>query len=245
MPTQLQKLLAEAEGKPEEKLLNRVLLRSMKQARYSPDNVGHFGLAADLYCHFTSPIRRYPDLLVHRVLREVLRKDHLPARRRTHLQQVLPGLGEHTSQRERRAMEAEREIIDLKKCQFMEHRTGEEFAGLVSGVQPFGLFVELEDIFVEGLVHISTLADDFYHYEEDRHRMVGQNRRRIFQVGDAVRVRVVKVNLERREIDFVLAGEESREKEEGGKKKKEKGERTEAKGARKGRSPRPKAKGKT
>jgi ribonuclease R len=102
-------------------------------------------------------------------------------------------------------MEAEREIIDLKKCQFMEHRTGEEFEGLVSGVQPFGLFVELEDIFVEGLVHISTLADDFYHYEEDRHRMVGQNRRRIFQVGDAVRVRVVKVNLERREIDFVLA----------------------------------------
>jgi ribonuclease R len=231
MPAQLQKLLAEAEGKPEEKLLNRVLLRSMKQARYAPENAGHFGLAADLYCHFTSPIRRYPDLLVHRVLREVLQKDHLPARRRTHLQRVLPGLGEHTSQRERRAMEAEREIIDLKKCQFMEHRTGEEFAGLVSGVQPFGLFVELEDIFDEGLVHISTLADDFYHYEEDRHRMVGQNRRRIFQVGDAVRVRVVKVNLERREIDFHLAGEESGEKEKG-KKQEEKVKRKTAKGKR-------------
>jgi ribonuclease R len=203
--SQLQKLLAEAQGKPEEKLLNRILLRSMKQARYSPDNVGHFGLAADLYCHFTSPIRRYPDLLVHRVLREILQKDRLSAGRRAHQQGVLPNLGEHTSQRERRAMEAEREIIDLKKCQFMEHRTGEECTGFVSGVQPFGLFVELEDIFVEGLVHISTLVDDFYHYEEDRHRMVGQNRRRIFQVGDELRVRVAKVNMERREIDFVLA----------------------------------------
>jgi len=191
----------------------------MKQARYSPDNVGHFGLAADLYCHFTSPIRRYPDLLVHRILGEVLRKDQLPVRRRAHMKSVLPGLGEHTSQRERRAMEAEREIIDLKKCQFMEHRTGEEFAGFVSGVQPFGFFVELEDIFVEGLVHISTLSDDFYYYEEDRHRMVGQNRRRIFQVGDEVKVRVARVNTERREIDFVLADAEP------GKRRKVKGQR--------------------
>jgi ribonuclease R len=218
-PGQLQQLLTAAEGKPEEKILNRVMLRSMKQARYAPDNVGHFGLAADLYCHFTSPIRRYPDLVVHRVLREVLRGGPLPAARGAHLQRVLPAMGEHTSQRERRAMEAEREIVDLKKCQFMEHRVGDEFTGFVSGVQPFGFFVELRDIFVEGLVHISTLADDFYHYEEDRHRLLGQNRRRVFQVGDEVRISVAKVDLERREIDFVLADAEP------GKRRKVKGQR--------------------
>lgn len=207
-PRRLQELLAEIEGTPEERMLNQVLLRSMKQARYAPDNVGHFGLAADLYCHFTSPIRRYPDLVVHRSLREVLRHRQLPPRRRAQLQRALPQMGEQTSQRERRAMEAEREIIDLKKCQFMVSRVGEEFAGFVAGVQPFGFFVELQDVYVEGLVHISSLADDFYHYEEDLHRLIGQNRRRVFQVGDEVRVSVAKVNLERREIDFVLAEQE-------------------------------------
>jgi ribonuclease R len=204
-PRRLQALLADAAGKPEERLINHVLLRSMKQARYSPDNLGHFGLAAEAYCHFTSPIRRYPDLVVHRVLREVLEKGGLSEKRKAHLQRILPEMGEHISQRERRAMEAEREIVDLKKSQFMAGKVGKEFEGFVSGVTPFGFFVELKDIFVEGLVHISNLEDDFYHYEEDLHRLIGQNRRKVFQVGNEVRVAVKNVNLERREIDFALA----------------------------------------
>ena len=204
-PGKLQRLLAEAAGKPEERMINQVLLRSMRQARYSPENAGHFGLAADLYCHFTSPIRRYPDLIVHRVLREVLRKGKLAEKRRDQLQQTLPEVGEQSSQRERRAMEAEREIVVLKKCQFMAQHAGEEFAGFISGVLPFGFFVELKEFFVEGLVRISSLNDDFYHYEEDLHRLVGQHRRRIFQIGQEVKVSVKTVNLERREIDLLLS----------------------------------------
>lgn len=204
-PRELQRLLAQVAGSPEERMINQILLRSMKQARYAPDNIGHFGLAAKLYCHFTSPIRRYPDLQVHRVLREVLRKGALSEGSKAKLTRSLQQMGEDTSARERRAMEAEREMVSLKKCQFMAERIDEEFAGFVSGVTPFGLFVELAEIFVEGLVHISSLKDDFYTFEEDLHRLLGQHRRRIFQVGDEVLVRVAKVDLERREIDFVLA----------------------------------------
>ena len=204
-PHRLQTLLAELEGKPEERMINQILLRSRKQARYAPENVGHFGLAADLYCHFTSPIRRYPDLQVHRVLRRVVARGKLAEGFRRQLDERLPAMGEHTSQTERRAMEAEREIVDLKKCQFMVDKVGDEFEGIVSGVQPFGFFVELSEIFVEGLVHVSALTDDFYQYEEDWHRLLGMNRRRIFQIGTQVRVKVQNVNLARREIDFVLA----------------------------------------
>lgn len=204
---ELQKLLAELQGRPEEKLLNNVLLRSLKQARYAPDNVGHFGLAAELYCHFTSPIRRYPDLIIHRLLREVLLAGTLSEERAATWKKYLPGAGERTSLCERRAMEAEREIVALKKCQFMLPRLGEEFSALVSGVRPFGFFVELDGIFVEGLVHISSLEDDFYHYEEDLQRLIGEHRRRIFQVGLPLRVRLNRVDLPRREIDFVLVEE--------------------------------------
>jgi ribonuclease R len=154
-------------------------------------------------------------LVVHRVLARVLAKDGLSEGRKRHLQRTLPKVGEHTSERERRAMEAEREIVDLKKCQFMAERVGDEFDGIVSSVQPFGFFVELKDFFVEGLVHVSSLGDDFYHYEEDLHRLVGQNRRRIFQVGDEVRVHVARVSQERREIDFELAEIEIRKKVKG------------------------------
>ncbi len=209
-PRKLQKLLDEASGRPEEKLLNNVLLRSLKQARYSADNAGHFGLAAKLYCHFTSPIRRYPDLIVHRILRDVLAHDPLSEGRKDTLNRRLPPAGEHTSMRERRAMEAEREIIDLKKCQFMATRIDEEFDALVSGVQPFGFFVELNDVFIEGLVHVSSLSDDFYHFEDDLHRLVGEHRRRVYQVGVPVRVRLANVDLARREINFVLVETEER-----------------------------------
>jgi len=204
-PRELQRLLAQVAGCPEERMINQILLRSMKQARYAPDNIGHFGLAAKLYCHFTSPIRRYPDLQVHRVLRQVLRKGGLTERSKAKLNKSLQQMGEDTSARERRAMEAEREMISLKKCQFMAERVDEEFTGYVSGVTPFGLFVELAEIFVEGLVHISSLKDDFYTFEEDLHRLLGQHQRRIFQVGNELRVRVAKVDLDRREIDFVSA----------------------------------------
>lgn len=204
-PLELQRLLSEISGRPEERMINQILLRSMKQARYAPENIGHFGLAAKFYCHFTSPIRRYPDLQVHRVLREVIRKGSMSERSKAKLAKSLSQMGEDTSARERRAMEAEREMVSLKKCQFMAERVDAEFAGFISGVTPFGLFVELAEIFVEGLVHISSLKDDFYHFEEDFHRLLGQHRRRVFQIGDELQVRVAKVDLDRREIDFVLA----------------------------------------
>lgn len=203
-PRQLQKLLGEVAGTPEERLINQILLRSMKQARYSADNVGHFGLAADLYCHFTSPIRRYPDLIVHRILREVLQREKISEQRLASWQRRLPGIAEHSSLNERRAMEAERDIIDLKKCQFMLDKVGEEFTGFISGVQSFGFFVELQDVFVEGLVHITSLKDDYYEYEEAHHRLIGQRRRREFQIGDEVKVVLKKVDTDRRQIDFEL-----------------------------------------
>jgi ribonuclease R len=231
----LQTLLAEVAGQPEERMINQTLLKSMKQARYSPDNIGHFGLAADCYCHFTSPIRRYPDLLVHRALREISVKSSLAPARISHLKQVLPEMGEHTSHRERRAMEAERDIIALKKCQFMEETVGQEFDGFVSGVQAFGIFVEIKDIFVEGLVHISSLSDDFYHFEEDRQRLIGENSRKIFQVGDGVRVTVAKVDLERREIDFTVTGLLPRPRQRPKDKPKEKPKERAKEGQKKGR----------
>ncbi len=205
-PGQLQELLNQVEGRPEERLINQVLLRTMQQARYRPENIGHFGLAAETYCHFTSPIRRYPDLIVHRILSEVIVHKGLPPHRRQQFERKLPQAGEDTSTRERRAMDAEREIVTLKKCQFMVDRVGEEFDGFISGVQSFGFFVELKGIFVEGLVHISTLEDDFYHFEEEHYRLIGENSRKIFQVGGSVRVRVNHVSIERREIDFILVG---------------------------------------
>ncbi|MEZ4484984.1 MAG: RNB domain-containing ribonuclease, partial [Syntrophotaleaceae bacterium] len=201
---QLQALLAQVVGKPEERMVNQVLLRSMKQARYAAENVGHFGLAAELYCHFTSPIRRYPDLVVHRILREVLSAEKLSDRRCSWWQRKLPPIAEHCSVNERRAMEAERDIVDLKKCQFMVDKVGEEFRGTVAGVQPFGIFVELQEVFVEGLVPIASLGDDYYQYEEHLHRLIGQRRRNIYQVGMEISVRLRHVDLDRRQIDFEL-----------------------------------------
>lgn len=201
---QLQGLLAQVAGHAEERMVNQVLLRSMKQARYAMENVGHFGLAAELYCHFTSPIRRYPDLVVHRVLREVLTDEKKSVRRRSWWEQQLPAIAEHCSTNERRAMEAERDIIDLKKCQFMADRVGEEFQAVISGVQAFGFFVELETFFVEGLIPVASLEDDYYEYEEHLHRLIGQRRRKIYQIGMAVSVRLRHVDLDRRQIDFEL-----------------------------------------
>jgi ribonuclease R len=204
-PGVLQRLLEQAEGKPEEKMLNKVLLRCMKQARYSVENLGHFGLAAPCYTHFTSPIRRYPDLVVHRILKGVVKKT-IRKRLIDQFAATLPEVADHASKRERVAMEAEREIAELKKLQFMQDKIGEEFDGFISGVSSFGFFVELVEFFVEGLVHLSTLLRDFYHYVEKQHSLVGENTRETFRIGDNVRVKVANVSLEKKQIDFTLVG---------------------------------------
>ncbi len=205
-PKSLQKVLKSVEGRPEEKLVNQVLLRSMKQAVYSDENAGHFGLAFADYTHFTSPIRRYPDLVVHRLLSLLVRggytalvKEGMAAR--------LPEIASHTSGRERKAMEAEREIADLKKAQFMRDKVGSEFDGFISGVTSFGFFVELKDYFIEGLVHVSSLSDDYYVFDEKKHSLIGESKKRVFRLADRVRVRLKNVDLERRRIDMSLAGE--------------------------------------
>lgn len=202
-PGELQSLLEKAEGKPEEKMLNEVLLRCMKQARYAAENLGHFGLASPCYTHFTSPIRRYPDLVVHRILKGAIAK-RLKQGDMERLEETLPEIAGHTSRRERVAMEAEREIVELKKLQFMRDKVGEEFDGFVTGVTSFGFFVELVELFVEGLVHITTLGNDFYRYVEKQHSLVGERTRETYRIGDKTRVRVAAVNLETRRIEFVL-----------------------------------------
>lgn len=203
-PKALQRVLEEAKGRPEERLVNHVLLRSMKQAVYSETNIGHFGLSFDNYTHFTSPIRRYPDLVVHRLLK--LHINHAYSRaEKERMEEVLPEITLRTSLRERKAMEAEREIVDLKKCQFMKDKEGETFDAFISGVTSFGLFVELKEYFVEGLIHVSNLRDDYYIFDEKKHSLIGENTRRVYRVGDPVEVTIGRVDLERRRIDALLA----------------------------------------
>jgi ribonuclease R len=202
-PRAYQEVLEAVAGKPEERLVNTVLLRSMQQARYSAEHLGHFGLATTDYTHFTSPIRRYPDLVVHRIIAGALTGEkRVPS--------DLVAIAEETSRRERVAMEAEREIVQLKKIQFMQDKVGQTWDGFVSGVTPFGFFVELTDVFVEGLVHMSALGDDFYEHLERQHALRGKRTRRMFRVGDPVRVVVAGVSIERRQVDFTVEGMEPR-----------------------------------
>ncbi|HEY3154492.1 MAG TPA: ribonuclease R, partial [Candidatus Binatia bacterium] len=203
-PLEIQRLLAAARGKPEERLLNRVLLRSMKQAVYQPDNIGHFGLASVCYTHFTSPIRRYPDLIVHRMLDEALKGKKPKPNEREDLLRYLQEAGKHTSKRERHAMDAEREMVDLKKAQFMMNKIGEEFTGFITSLANFGFFVELDAYFIEGLVKLSSLTDDDYDYYEKEYVIKGRRRGRKFRLGDNVRVKVARINAFRSEIDFEL-----------------------------------------
>ncbi|MFA5627321.1 MAG: ribonuclease R [Thiohalomonadaceae bacterium] len=198
-------LLNQVADRPDAHLIQTVLLRSMAQAVYSPDNLGHFGLAYDSYTHFTSPIRRYSDLLVHRAIRHVLSGKRPTAFRYSFDEMVL--LGDHCSMTERRADEATRDVVDWLKCEYMLDKIGEEFSGLISSVTGFGLFVELEDIYVEGLVHIASLQNDYYHYDQAHHRMVGDRTRRIYRLADRLRVRVVRVDLDDRKIDFEVVEE--------------------------------------
>ncbi len=203
-PKDLQKLLELCRGKPEERVLNRVVLRSMKQACYAPENTGHFGLASSCYTHFTSPIRRYPDLLVHRALEETMAGKKLSSREKDDLLRNLVELGRHTSERERIAMDAEREMVGLKKAQFMMDKTGEKFTGFINDLAPFGFFVELEIYFVEGLVHLNSLLDDSYHYYEREYIIKGRRHGRTFRLGDAVHVKLTRINAFRGELTFEL-----------------------------------------
>lgn len=191
-----------ARGRPDEHLINTVLLRSMQRAEYSPDNIGHFGLAHEDYAHFTSPIRRYPDLLVHRGIRHVLSGKKVAGfyASNTDMQEF----GEHCSTTERRADDATRDAIDWLKCEYMLDKVGETYPGIISSVTSFGLFVELQDIYVEGLVHVTALGNDYYHYDQTRHWLMGERTNKIFRLGDQVRVKVVQVNLDERKVDFEL-----------------------------------------
>lgn len=203
-PANLQKALAKAKGTSLEALVNAVLLRTMKQARYSVENIGHFGLASSSYTHFTSPIRRYPDLIVHRILKAAAKGRFDDPAYREKLAEMLEDAAEHCSRRERIAMEAERDVVTMLKLEFMRDKLGESYDGVITGVVPFGFFVQLTEYFVEGLVHVSTLSDDYYHYIENRHCLMGERRKRIFRIGDKVRVSVDRVDRERKRIDFSL-----------------------------------------
>lgn len=193
------KLLARIKGRPDEQLLQTVLLRSMQQAVYSPDNIGHFGLAYESYTHFTSPIRRYPDLLIHRAIKAVLNGERYK-----------PGdwhvLGQHCSMTERRADDATRDVTAWLKCYYMQDKIGEEFDGTVAGVTSFGLFVALDGVYVEGLLHVTELGNDYFNYDKARHEMAGERSGIRYRLGDRLRVKISRVDLETSRIDFVLAG---------------------------------------
>jgi ribonuclease R len=192
------KLLARVKDRPDAQLIQTVMLRSLQQAVYSPDNVGHFGLAYESYTHFTSPIRRYPDLLIHRAIKCVLNRKH-----------YTPGdwhaLGAHCSRTERRADEATRDVYNWLKCYYMRDKVGESFMGSVSGVTAFGAFIALDDLYVEGLLHISELGKDYYHFDPIKHELMGERTKKRYRLGDRVRVKVVRVDLDTTKIDFVLA----------------------------------------
>jgi ribonuclease R len=198
-PREFQRVLSDIKGRPEERVVNEILLRSMKWAKYSGKNLGHFGLASEGYTHFTSPIRRYPDLMVHRFLKKVLSGEEIKIP-----EEVLANRADHLSNRERVAMEAEREILNRYRVRFMRDKIGEEFEGIISGVAAFGFFVELKDIFVEGLVRVTSLHDDYYQYHEKKYCLVGERTHKTYRIGDEVRVRVDRVDVERRHIDFGL-----------------------------------------
>ncbi len=200
LPADYAHILRVIQDRPDAHMIQTVLLRSMSQAVYSPDNKGHFGLAYDAYAHFTSPIRRYPDLLVHRAIKQILSGKKVSID-----EGVFKRHGEHCSMTERRADDATNEVTDWLKCEFMLDKVGQEYQGVISGVMNFGIFVELTDIYVEGLAHISTLPEDYYQFDPIKHALTGERSGRRFRLGDPVKVRVARVDLDQREIDFVLA----------------------------------------
>lgn len=212
-------VLQQVGDRPDAHLIQTVMLRSMKQAVYSPDNIGHFGLALTQYAHFTSPIRRYPDLLVHRAIRHVIKGDQ--AENFIYSEEDMARFGEQCSMTERRADDATRDVEAWLKCEYMMDKVGECFDGIVSGVTSFGIFVELEGIYVEGLVHVTSLNNDYYHFDPIKHCLVGERTHQSYSLADKVNVRVARVDLDEKRIDFDLAGkyEDDRSRKTGGKKR--------------------------
>jgi ribonuclease R len=202
-PIDVQKVLEKVEGRPEERIVSTVALRSMQQARYADQSLGHFGLAARYYTHFTSPIRRYPDLIVHRLLRETFATGTIPAARQDKLRGVLPDIAQHSSVRERVAVDAERETTEMKEIEYMTQFVGDTFPGVISGVTAFGIFVELENG-VEGLVHVSRMVNDYYEYVEEQYALIGERTKKAYRLGDEVEVVLVRASVEERNIDFIL-----------------------------------------
>lgn len=214
-PRALQQIIEEVQGKPEEMVVSTVMLRSMQQAKYDPECIGHFGLSTQFYTHFTSPIRRYPDLIVHRLIRTYLIEGKMDEETRAKWEAALPDIAEHSSKMERRAQDAERETEELKKAEFMEDKIGEEFDGIISSAANYGLFVELENT-VEGLVHVSYMTDDYYHYDERHYAMIGERTGNVYRIGDQITVRVINVNKEERSVDFEIVGMKGRRKQDFG-----------------------------
>jgi len=204
-PRALQNIIEEVAGKPEETVISTVMLRSMKQAKYDPESLGHFGLSTEFYTHFTSPIRRYPDLIVHRLIRTYLIEGKVDEQTRSSWAESLPVIAEHASNMERRAVEAERETDELKKAEYMLDKIGEEYDGMISSVTNFGMFVELPNT-IEGLIHVSYLTDDYYRYDERHYAMIGERTGNVYRIGDEITVRVVNVNKDERAIDFEVVG---------------------------------------
>jgi len=196
-------LLTDVKGRPDVNLIRTVMLRSMSQAAYSSENMGHFGLAFPAYTHFTSPIRRYPDLMIHRAIRHSLINDSKTPFEFSELQ--MQAISEHCSMTERRADDATRDVMDWLKCEFMMDKIGEDFNGIISTVTAFGLFVLLDEIFVDGLLHITALKNDYYHHDAVGHRLTGEKNGQVFRLGDQIKIKVAAVNLDDRKIDFVLA----------------------------------------
>ncbi|MCG3400399.1 ribonuclease R [Staphylococcus massiliensis] len=204
-PSTLQAINQEVEGRPEDMVISTMMLRSMQQAHYNQDNLGHFGLAADYYTHFTSPIRRYPDLIVHRLIRKYLIEKSMDGKAQRKWEDMLPQIAEHTSNRERRAVDAERDTDELKKAEYMIQHIGEEFEGIVSSVMNFGMFVELPNT-IEGMVHITNMTDDYYHFDERQMALVGEHEAKVFRIGDPVKIKVTHVDVDERDIDFQVVG---------------------------------------
>src|SRR5699024_1699656 len=202
-PLELQKVLNKVRGEKEELVISKLMLRSMKQAKYDPVSIGHFGLSTEFYTHFTSPIRRYPDLIVHRLIRTYLLKGNMKQKTLKKWRDSLPDIAKHTSEMERVAVDAERDVDDLKKAEYMQDKIGEEYTGIISTVTSFGVFVELENT-VEGLVHVSYMIDDYYHYNDRHHALIGEMSRKVYRIGDEVDIKVINVNMEEHAVDFML-----------------------------------------
>lgn len=220
-PQALQKVIENVKGKPEEMIVSKLMLRSMKQAKYDPNSIGHFGLATEFYTHFTSPIRRYPDLIVHRLIRTYLINKQMDKKTINKWRDSLPEIARHTSEAERTSVDAERETDDLKKAEYMQDKVGEEFTGVISSVTNFGLFVELENT-VEGLIHVSFLTDDYYHYDERSHALIGERTANMYKIGDEVKVKVSGVNLDERTVDFEMIKSKKRKQSKNDNPKKDK-----------------------